>query len=212
MIATGAPQGVVMAKFMVCAVSGLLLAALQAGCAFSTPRPMGFRSSPEPIHPTCDTSVGYIQLVGSVSNKRHGTIAFHLDDYGGPPFDPSYMAYRVYASAPGEPYELVHNSGHDSEWDRTVTVAPGDSMMFNVPIFGLRPADYYHYFRIEYRDSKNRSYWTREFELCAVSTCSCPGRGAATAGARAMQPACPLTHQASAVVDEKPREISLVCR
>jgi hypothetical protein len=56
------------------------------------------------------------------------------------------MAYRVYASAPGEPYELVHNSGHDSEWDRTVTVAPGDSVMFNVPIFGLRPADYYHYF------------------------------------------------------------------
>ena len=202
-----------MAKFMLSAVSGILLAALQAGCANSPARPVGFRSSPEPIHPTCDTSAGYLQLVGSVSNKRHGTIAFHLDDYGGPPFDPSYMAYRVYASAPGEPYELVHNSGHDSEWDRTVTIAPGDSAMFNVPIFGLRPADYSRYFRIEYRDTRNRSYWTGEFDLCAVTTnCACQGRGAAVPGERATLAACPSVPQASAVPGDMSREISLVCR
>ena len=202
-----------MAKFMLSAVSGVLLAALQAGCASSPDRPTMFRSSAEPIHPSCDTSVGYVQLVGKVSNRGHGTIAFQLDDYGGPPFDPSYMSYRVYASAPGEPFELVHNSGHDSKWDRVVTVAPGDSMPFNVPIFGLRPADYYHYFRIEYRDARNRSYWTREFELCAVTTnCACPGGGVSTAGARATPLACPSAQHTSAVLDEKPREISLVCR
>jgi len=213
MIAIGAPQGVVMAKFMRFAVSGFLLATLQAGCAADPARHAMFRSSPEPIHPTCDTSVDYVQLVGKVRNRGHGTIAFQLDDYNGPPFDPSYMSYRVYASAPGEPYELVHNSGHDSEWDRTVTVAPGDSVLFNVPIFGLRPADYYHYFRIEYRDARNRSYWTREFELCAVTTnCGCPGRGATSAGEGAAGPACASAQPASTVLDEKPREISLVCR
>jgi hypothetical protein len=213
MIAIGAPQGVVMAKFVLPAVSGFLLAALLAGCAASPPRPVGFRSSPEPIHPTCDTSVGYIQLVGKVRNRGGGAIAFQLDDYGGPPYDPTYMSYRVYASAPGEPFELVHNSGHDSEWDRTVTVAPGDSVLFNVPIFGLRPADYYHYFVIEYRDARNRSYWTRQFDLCAVSTqCACSGRGAMSADGRAAQPACATAQPASAVLGEKPREISLVCR
>jgi hypothetical protein len=174
---------------------------------------MGFRSSPEPIHPTCDTSVGYIQLVGKVRNRSHGAIAFELDDYGGPPFDPTYMSYRVYASAPGEPYELVHNSGHDSKSDRIVTIAPGDSALFNVPIFGLRPADYYHYFRIEYRDVKNRSYWTREFDLCAVSTnCACRGRAATSARERDAQPACPSAQLAVAVLGDKPREISLICR
>jgi len=202
-----------MAKFMLSAVSGLLLAALQAGCAASPARPVGFRSSLEPIHPTCDTSVGYLQLVGSVSNKFHDPIAFQLDDYDGPPFDPSYMSYRVYASAPGEPFELVHNSGHDSEWDRTVTIAPGDSLKFNVPIFGLRPADYYHYFRIEYRDARNRSYWTREFDLCAVTAnCACAGRVATPAGAGATRPACASAQQAGTVLGEKPREIILVCR
>jgi len=202
-----------MAKFVLSAVSGILIAALQTGCAASPARPELFRSSPEPIHPSCDTSVGYIQLVGKVRNRDHGNITFQLDDFGGPPYDPSYMSYRVYASAPGEPFELVHNSGHDSEWDRTVTIPPGDSVMFNVPIFGLRPADYYHYFRIEYRDAKNRSYWTREFDLCAVSTnCACPGRDATPAGERATSPACASAQQASAVLEVKPREIVLVCR
>ena len=213
MIAIGAPQGQAMANFMLSAVSAFLLAALQAGCANSPARPVGFRSSPEPIHPTCDTSVGYIQLVGKVRNRGHGTIAFQLDDYGGPPYDPTYMSYRVYASAPGEPYELVHNSGHDSEWDRIVTIAPGDSMLFNVPIFGLRPADYYRYFRIEYRDARNRSYWTGEFDLCAVTTnCGCPGRGATFEGEQTTPPACASAQHASAVLDKKAREISLVCR
>jgi hypothetical protein len=213
MIAIGAAQGVVMAKFMLFAVSGLLLAALQAGCAGDPARRVMARSTPEPIHPTCDTSVGYVQLVGKVRNRGHDNIAFQLDDYGGPPFDPSYMSYRVYASAPGEPYELVHDSGHDSQWDRTVTIAPGDSMLFNVPIFGLRPADYYHYFRIEYRDARNRSYWTREFDLCAVTTnCACAGRGATSAAEGATRPDCPSAQHASAVLVESPREISLVCR
>jgi hypothetical protein len=197
-----------MAKFLLFVVLGFL-AALQAGCAASPARPVGFRSSPEPIHPTCDTSVKYVQLVGTVSNKRGGDIAFHLDDEGGPPFDPSYMSYRVYASAPGEPFELVHNSGHDSEADRTVTIAPGDSAMFNVPIFGLRPSDYYHHFRIEYRDARNRSYWTREFDLCTLAAkCTCAGRGATSA----VGPACPSAPQASAVPFDMPREFSLVCR
>jgi hypothetical protein len=202
-----------MAKIMLSAISGILLAALLAGCAASPVRPERFRSSPDPIHPTCDTSVGYIQLVGKVRNRSHGDIAFQLDDFAGPPYDPSYMSYRVYASAPGEPFELVHNSGHDSEWDRTVTVPPGDSVMFNVPIFGLRPADYYHYFRIEYRDARNRSYWTREFDLCALaSSCACAGRAATPTGERSAPPACASARQASAVLDEKPREIVLVCR
>jgi len=123
------------------------------------------------------------------------------------------LAENVRHNETGEPFELVHNSGHDSQWDRTVTIAPGDSMLFNVPIFGLRPADYYHYFVIEYRDSKNRSYWTRQFDLCALaSTCACPGRGATSAGGRATQTACPSEQPASAVLGEKPREISLVCR
>jgi hypothetical protein len=213
MIAVGAPKGVVMAKFMLSAVSGFLLAALLAGCAASPARLAGFRSSPEPIHPSCDTSVAYLQLVGRVSNKGHDAITFQLDDYGGPPFDPSYMSYRVYASAPGEPFELVHNSGHDSKWDRSMTIAPGDSAMFNVPIFGLRPADYYHYFLIEYRDARNRSYWTREFELCAVTAnCACRERGAAAAGKLAPQAACPSAQRASVVPVDSSREISLVCR
>ena len=201
-----------MAKFVIFAISGLLLVVLQAGCAASPPRPVMFSSSPVPIHPTCDTSVAYLDLVGKVQNRGHGTIFFQLDDYNGSPFDPSHMSYRVYASVPGEPYELVHNSGHDSEWDRIVKVVPGDSVMFSVPIFGLRPADYYHYFRIEYRDSRNRSYWTREFDLCAVNAnCACQARATA-AGAPAAHPACASAQQASVVPTGMPREISLVCR
>ena len=188
----------------------LLLATMQVGCVNSPVRTVGIRSSPEPIHPTCDTSVDYIDLLGRIGNTSGSAIAIHLDDYEGPPFDPSHMAYRVYASAPGDPLQLVHNSGHDSEWDRTVSIAPGDAAMFHIPIFGLRPADYHHYFRIEFRDARNRSYWTREFELCAVTpvNCACPGPVATAGGAKAPRPACPLTAEAS----PGPREISLVCR
>jgi hypothetical protein len=196
------------------AASGLLLAALQAGCAASPARPVGIRSSPEPIHPTCDTSVAYIELLGRINNRGGGTVAFHLDDYGGPPFDPAHMAYRVHASAPGEPLQLVHNSGHDSEWDRTVAIGPGDSAMVNIPIFGLRPSDYYHYFRIEFRDTNNRSYWTPEFELCAVTAanCACRGRSATAVNGQGPRQACASAPQASFGKDDTPGGISLVCR
>jgi hypothetical protein len=203
-----------MAKIMLCAFSGFLLVVLQAGCAATPARPVGLRSSPEPIHPTCDTSVEYIELLGRIDNPGGGTAAFHLDDYGGPPFDPSYMAYRVYASAPGQPYQLVHNSGHDSEWDRTTTIAPGDSAMFNIPIFGLRPSDYYHHFRIEIRDARNTSYWTPEFDLCAVSAanCACPALGASGADGRTSRQACTPRPQASRGKELVAGAFSLLCR
>ena len=204
-----------MAKVLISACSALLLASLQAGCAASPPRPVGFRSSPEPIQPTCDTSVDYIELLGRITNPERGSVAFQLDDHGGPPFDPAYMAYRVYASAPGEPYQLVHNSGHDSQWDRTITVGPGDSATFNIPIFALRPSDYYHYFRIEIRDANNTSYWTPEFQLCAVSAvnCACPALGASGAGAQTPPQACAGGPQATTRGKELvPGGFSLLCR
>ncbi|MEO8161203.1 MAG: hypothetical protein ABI588_07270 [Arenimonas sp.] len=212
--AVEALQGVVMAKLMLSAFSVFLLAALQAGCAASPARPVGFRSSPEPIHPTCDTSVGAIELLGRITNPGGDDIAIHLDDQGGPPFDPSYMAYRVHASAPGEPFQLVHNSGHDSQWDRSITIAPGDSAMFNIPIFGLRPSDFYHYFRIEFRDARNRSYWTQEFELCAMSAanCACRGGGATAANALTPRQGCAAAPQAKLVKDDAAGGLSLVCR
>jgi hypothetical protein len=191
-----------------------VLAALQAACAASPVRSVGIRASAEPIVPTCDTSVGYFPLLGRISNTSGHEIDFHLDDFEGPPFDPSHMAYRVYAAPPGEPLQLVHNSGHDSIWDRTLAIVPGDSAMFNIPIFGLRPADYYNYFRVEFRDSRNRSYWTREFQLCAVAptTCACPGPVSAAAGATGPRPACASAPQASLAMPASAGEISLVCR
>jgi hypothetical protein len=90
---------------------------------------------------------------------------------------------------------LVHNASRGSEWDRTVTIAPGESAEFNTPLFGLRPSDYYRWFRIEMRDSKGRSYWTPPFDLCSVSqaNCGCPGSGAAAVSVLSPAPrqACP---------------------
>jgi hypothetical protein len=193
----------------------LLLAAAQAGCATSPPvRPGPYVDSLEPVQPTCDTSVAYVDLVGRYTNRTGGEVVFQLDDFEGPPFDPVYMAYRVYAGEPGERMQLVHNSGHDSKWDRTVTIARGESTTLHVPIFGLRPSDYYRYFRIEYRDSRNRSYWTREFTLCAVApaNCRCPAQATTMgAGANPARLACPLA-TSSSPVQPGVREISLMCR
>ena len=202
-----------MARIASCAI--LVLAALQAGCAASPTRVVGTYSSPEPIHPDCDTSVGYFELLGRISNTSGHAIDFHLDDFEGPPFDPAHMAYRVYAAFPGEPMTLVHNSGHDSIWDRDLRIAPGDSAMFNIPIFGLRPSDYSRWFRVEFRDVHNRSYWTREFQLCAVAptvNCACPPPVAGAAGAPGRRPACAAAPPAGPPVVPPGREISLVCR
>lgn len=198
-----------MGKLVTCAV--LLLAAVQAGCVNSPTRRDFYVRSLEPVQPTCDTSVRYIDLVGKVTNRTGGDVDFDLDDFEGPPFDPTYMSYRVWAGPPGGRMELVHNSGHDSLRDRTVTVAPGDSVRLHIPIFALRPADYYHYFRIEYRDSRNRPYWTPEFTLCALPrlNCGCPAPVATSA--RAAAPACPMAAASSPAVPDA-REISLVCR
>ena len=200
-----------MGKLASCAV--LLLASVQAACTAGTPvRPDGYVHSLEPIQPDCDTSIGYLDLVGSFSNRTGGAVDFHLDDFEGPPLDPSYMAYRVWAGAPGGRLELVHNSGHDSIWDRTVRIPSGGPALLHIPIFGLRPADYYRYFRVEYRDARNRSYWTPEFTLCAVApvNCRCPAPAAPAVGANLARPACPLASAARAVPD--PGEISLLCR
>ena len=203
-----------MANFRPCAFSVVLLAVLQVGCAANPAHRVALRSSPQPIHPTCDTSVEYIDLMVRIDNPGGGAAAFHLKDGGGPPFDPSYMAYRVHASAPGEPFQLVHDSGHGSEWDRTISIAPGESEVFHTPIFGLRPSDYSHYFRIEFRDAKNRSRWTPEFELCAVSAakCSCPGLAPKSANAPTLRQDCAAAPQASVGKQDIPGGISLVCR
>jgi len=194
-----------MARFPLPA-SAVLLALLQAGCATSPERPVGLRSSPLPIHPTCDTSVEYIDLIVRIDNPGGGAATFSLKDGGGPPFDPSYTAYRVHASAPGQPYQLVHDSGHGSEWDRKISIAPGGSALFHTPIFGLRPSDYSNYFRIEFRDAHNRSRWTPEFELCAYSAarCICPGADP--------KAACPAAPPGTVGKEQSSGGISLVCR
>ena len=188
--------------------SGLLLvvAVLQAGCATEPPR---FSAAlPEIVAPRCDTSIEYVDMVGVVRNTGRREIAFHLDDHRGPPFDLWYMGYTVYSGAPGEPFHVVHYSGHDSEWDRTVTVAPGESAAFTIPVFGLRPADYYRYFRIELRDSELRSYWTPVLELCAFARrCECPQPGPMGAAARAC-PVAPIT----SLSGEKLGDIGVACR
>jgi hypothetical protein len=182
-----------MAKLTFSAFLVLLLAAMQGGCAAMPGRTDALRSSLEVVRPICDTSVRYIPLTARIRNHTNGDIEFNLDGDRGPPFDPWYLGYRVHSGAPGEPFRLVHNSGHDSVWTRTVAIAPGNSADFNTPIFGLRPADYLRYFRIELRDSKGRSYWTPVFELCSVSrtNCGCPRPGALTVSSQAPGQACP---------------------
>jgi len=196
-----------MAKLGTSTILALVLAAL-AGCAATPPRLVV--AAPEIIHPACDTSVAYIDMVGTIRNDSNEVISFHLDDDRGPPFDLWYMGYIVYSGAPGEQFRLVHYSGHDSEWDRTVTIAPGDTAAFNIPLFGLRPADYLRYFRIELRDSKLRSYWTPVFELCAVSpvNCACPPQGAPAAGPQS----CPVLPLAGVATDKTSGEIGVACR
>ena len=191
----------------------LLLAALQAGCSAMPERRDAFRSSPEPLRPTCDTSVGYIDLAARIHNTTDAPVSFHLDDDRGPPYDLWYLGYIVHSSAPGERFHVVHNSGHDSEWDRTLTIAPGDSAVFTIPIFGLRPADYLRYFRVEMRDSKRRSYWTPVFELCAFSraNCGCPRVGS-VAGPQAPQQACPTLPLAGVAGVGVQGEIGVACR
>jgi hypothetical protein len=183
-----------MAKLNFSAFSVLLLSALQVGCAAMPGRADAFRSSPEVLRPICDTSVRYIPLIVRIPNDSNGDVVFNLDGDRGPPFDPWYLGYRVHSSAPGEPFRLVHNSGHDSIWTRTVAIAPGSSADFNTPIFGLRPADYRRYFRIELRDSRGRSHWTPVFDLCSVSRarCGCPRLSALVVRSQAPGHACPV--------------------
>jgi hypothetical protein len=188
-----AKQGVVMAKHTFSAFSVLLLATLQVGCAAMPDRVYAPRSGSDVLRPTCDTSVRYISLTARMPNGSNGDMQFNLVGDRGPPFDLWYLGYRVHSSAPGEPFELVHNSGQDSAWTRRVAIAPGNSADFNVPLFGLRPADYHRYFRIELRDSKGRSYWTPVFDLCSVSQarCECPRPGGLAVSSQASVQACP---------------------
>jgi hypothetical protein len=188
-----------MAKFGVPAISILLCALAQAGCA-STPPRSAFLPAGLPLpHPTCDTSVEVINMATRFRNYTDHDIAFHLDVDRGPRLDPWYLGYRVHSAAPGERLSLVHNSGHGSEWSRTVVIAPGEVVEFNVPLFGLRPADYLRYFQVELRDSKRRSYWTAPFELCAVSitNCACPPGSVADLGSKDRPQACPAAAAAS---------------
>ena len=180
-----------MAKLRFSACPVLLLALLQAGCVSAPDRTDELGAIADAPRPTCDTSVDYIYVAARIRNDTHGEIEFNLDGNRGPPYDPWYLGYRVHSGGPGAPYGRVHNSGHDSVWTGAVSIAPGDSADFNVPIFGLRPADYLRYFRIELRDSKGRSYWTPPFELCAVApvNCGCPRRGASATGPQS----CPTT-------------------
>ena len=203
-----------MARIRFFAFPVFLFAALQVGCAAMPGRANGLRSSPEVPHPTCDTSIGTIYLAARLRNTTGEEIEFHLVGDRGPRLDPWYLGYRVHSSAPGQAFQLVHNSGHDSEWTRTVSIAPGDSAEFNIPIFGLRPADYYRYFRIELRDSKRRSYWTPEFELCAVSqaTCGCPRVGDLAVSSQAPRQICPAAPLVTAENEVTQVEIGAGCQ
>ena len=198
-----------MAKLGCLALLVPLLAAMQAGCATSPP--WLSPATPEIISPRCDTSVDYIDLVGMIQNTSSREISFHLDDHRGAPYELWYMGYIVSSAAPGEDFRVVHNSGHDSEWDRTVTIAPGDSASFHIPLFGLRAADYYRYFQIELRDSALRSYWTPVFDLCAFvqPRCECPQplAGATSAAPRS----CPVVPLAG-LANEKMGAIGVACR
>jgi hypothetical protein len=172
-----------------------LLAGLQAGCGNGQPRVDLSDSSGDGPRPSCDTSVRYIDMGTRIRNASGSNIEFNLVGQKGPRYDPWWLGYRVYSGNLGEPMPLVHNASRGSVWDRTVTIAPGESAEFNTPLFGLRPGDYYHWFRIEMRDSKGRSYWTPPFDLCSVSqpTCGCRGSSAAAVSvlSRAPPQACP---------------------
>lgn len=174
-----------MTKVGFSAIPAAFLAALQAGCAGMPNHADLVRSSLQTVDPTCDTSVRTIDLVSRLPNHSDRDVEFNLVGDRGPPYDLWYLGYRVYAIAPGEPFRLVHNSGQDSVWTRTVAIAAGSSAEFRTPIFGLRPADYHRYYRIELRDANSRSYWTPVFELCSFS------RPAAGAPARGPLPATP---------------------
>ena len=178
-----------MAKLRLSAIPALLLAAMSAGCT-TLPGPVEVVSSFDLPPLACDTMAKQIPLATRLRNDTGGDIVFNLEGDRGPPYNPWYLGYRVHSSLPGGPYELVHNSGHDSVWNRIVVISPGESVDFNVPLFGLRPADYRRWFRIELRDSRNRSYWTAPFALCAVprALCGCPPPGGVAVGLQA-QPA-----------------------
>jgi hypothetical protein len=174
-----------MTKLGFCAFALVSLAVLQAGCTSEPNRRGADRSPPEAFVPGCDTSVRTIELVSTIRNDSDADIEFNLVGDRGSPFDLWYRGYSVYASAPGEPFQLVHNSGQNSLWTRKVAIAAGGSAEFKTPIFGLKPADYFRNFRIGVRDSKSRTYWTPVFQLCAFS------RPAAGARDRAPLPAAP---------------------
>jgi hypothetical protein len=203
-----------MAKLRFSALPVVLLAALQVGCA-TAPESAGIlRSGVELPRASCDTSVRYIDLDARVRNNSNGDIEFNLVGDRGPPFDLWYMGYRVHSAAPGEPFRLVHDSGQNWAWTRKVAIDPGNSANFKAPIFGLRPADYLRYFRIELRDSKGRSYWTPVFELCSVlrTSCGCPRLGALAAGSPAPRQACPTALLASGANDATQIEIGVSCQ
>lgn len=203
-----------MARLRFSTFSVFLLAALQVGCTAMPGRTDALSSSWDVPHPACDTSVRYIDLAARIRNTTNADIRFHLVGDRGPRLDLWYLGYRVYSSAPGGPFQLVHNSGHDSEWTRTVSIAPGDSAEFNIPIFGLRPADYHRYFRIELRDSKRRSYWTQVFELCSVSqaSCGCPRSGDLAVRSQAPEQICPTAPLASGTSEVPPVEVGASCQ
>lgn len=175
------------------AVLGVLVAALLCGCATGPDRPGSLSADFAVPRAACDTSVRSIDLVTRLANTSGTDVGFHLVGDKGPPYDLWYMGYRVYEAAPGGPFELVHDSGQDSQWTRTVAITPGTSADFRTPLFALRPGDYRRWFRIELRDADNRSYWTRVFELCAVLTanCGCPRPGAQAVGLQGTPLACP---------------------
>ena len=212
--AFGARMESVMAKLRFSTFSIVLLAALQTGCATMPDRAAPLRSSVDVPRPTCDTSIRYIDLAARIPNNTNGDIEFNLVGDRGPRFDLWYMGYRVYSSAPGQPFRLVHDSGQDSAWTRKVAIAPGNSAEFKVPLFGLRRDDYFHYFRIELRDSKGRPYWTPVFELCSVARASCGCRrvGASSASSQAPRQACAAAPLASVADDATQIEVGVDCR
>lgn len=203
-----------MAKLRFSAFLVVLLAALQVGCVAMPERAGALRSGLEAPRPTCDTSVRYIPLAARIRNDTNRDIEFNLVGDRGPPFDLWYMGYRAHSAAPGEPFRLVHNSGQDWAWTRKVAIAPGTSADFNVPVFGLRPADYLRYFRIELRDSKGWSYWTPVFDLCSVSraSCGCPRLGALAISSQAARQTCPVAPLASVANDATGIEVRVDCQ
>jgi hypothetical protein len=192
--AFGAFQGGVMASHKGSALVVVLAAALQGGCAEVPRKPVVLAPAIDVPRAACDTSVKILPLVARFRNTTGATIVFNLEGNHAPPLDPWYMGYRVHSGGPGQPFGLVHNSGHDSVWTNLVAIAPGEAVDFNVPIFGLRPEDYRHWFVIEMRDSKARSYWTGAFDLCSVPKpiCGCPPPGGLAIGVQGGAQACPL--------------------